>query len=122
MLWLLAPSPAPLSTRLVLLFLRRDVPGDEAALRYVPPDPSDALSLLSLLVPGNVVVADVPISPHQPPPSSRQHERIAGKERPMDQAGRSEEQPHPQAHLDTQEQQHQSRGLGRAHEGCRMEM
>ena len=66
------------------------MPGDETALRYVLPAPSDALSLLSLLLPGNVVVADdVPISP---------------------------------AHLDTQEQQHQPRRLGRAHESCRMQM
>ena len=48
----------------------RDLPGDEAALRYVPPDPSDALSL----------------RPPPPPPPQHYQEAgaIAGTERPMD--------------------------------------
>ena len=58
----LRPLPRPLP-HLAGVAVRacRDVPGDEAPLRYVPPDPSDALSLLSLLLPGNVVIAEVPI-------------------------------------------------------------
>ena len=84
----------PSRTRLGLLFVRGGaVPGDEAALSHVPPDVSGAVSMLSRVLPGDVVVADVTISPLTIIQAAR---AIAWTQHPKHQEGHDAAQPHPQ--------------------------
>ena len=56
------PHPLPHSAG-VAVPAAAALPRDEAALCHVSPDPSAVSRMLSLMLPGNVVVADVTISP-----------------------------------------------------------